>query len=50
MKYKDKVSGKFVEARVPTTLLALLRLRASCSAKPLSDKKLARMAVDVLLA
>ena len=49
VKYRDKVSGKLVEARVPTTLLALLRLRASCSGKPLSDQKLARMAVDVPL-
>eukprot|EP00913_Durusdinium_trenchii_P030899 g28940.t1 len=48
VKYRDKVSGKLVEARVPTTLLALLRLRASCSGKPLSDQKLARMAVDVM--
>eukprot|EP00435_Cladocopium_sp_Y103_P024154 s958_g5.t3 len=49
VKYRDKVSGKLVEARVPTAVLALLKLRASCSGKPVSDQKLARMAVDVPL-
>ena len=29
--------------------MALLRLRASCNGKPLSDARLARMAVDVRL-
>lgn len=48
VKYRDKVSGKLVEARVPTAVLALLKLRASCSGKPVSDQKLARMAVDVM--
>lgn len=49
VKYRDKVSGKLVEARVPTAVLALLKLRASCSGKPVSEQKLARMAVDVPL-
>eukprot|EP00434_Breviolum_minutum_P006315 symbB.v1.2.005574.t1/scaffold296.1/size257539/16 len=48
VKYRDKVSGKLVEARVPTAVLALLKLRASCSGKPVSEQKLARMAVDVM--
>lgn len=43
------MSGKLVEARVPTAVLALLKLRASCSGKPVSEQKLARMAVDVPL-
>ncbi|CAE6940348.1 unnamed protein product [Symbiodinium sp. KB8] len=31
VKYRDRASGKLVEARIPSAVLALLRLRASCS-------------------
>ncbi|CAE6956483.1 unnamed protein product [Symbiodinium natans] len=48
IKYRDRVSGKLVEARIPSAVLALLRLRASCSGKPVSDLRLARMAADVM--
>ena len=40
---------KLVEARVPTAVTALLRLRASCNGKTLTEQALARMAVDVQL-
>ncbi|CAJ1400116.1 unnamed protein product [Effrenium voratum] len=48
VKYRDRVTGKMAEARVPKSVMALLRLRASCNGKPLSDARLARMAVDVM--
>lgn len=48
VKYRDRASGKLVEARIPSAVLALLRLRASCSGKPVSDLRLARMAADVM--
>ena len=34
---------------MPTAVTALLRLRASCNGKTLTEQGLARMAVDVLL-
>lgn len=48
VKYKDKATGKMLEARVPATVLALLRLRATCSGKPISEQRLARMALDAM--
>lgn len=48
IRYKDRGTGKMQEARIPTAVLALLRLRASCTGKPVSEVRLARVAMDVM--
>eukprot|EP00929_Paragymnodinium_shiwhaense_P099032 TRINITY_DN6059_c0_g1_i1.p1 TRINITY_DN6059_c0_g1~~TRINITY_DN6059_c0_g1_i1.p1 ORF type:complete len:728 (-),score=162.76 TRINITY_DN6059_c0_g1_i1:477-2660(-) len=48
VKVRDRVTGKMVAARIPTAVMALLRLRATCLGKEESDQKIARMAMDVL--
>jgi hypothetical protein len=48
IRYRDSASGKMQDARVPRSVLALLRLRASCTGKPVSEERIARLAVDVM--
>lgn len=48
VRYRDRGTGKLQEARIPTAVMALLRLRASCTGKPVSDLRLARVAMDVM--
>ncbi|CAE8618371.1 unnamed protein product [Polarella glacialis] len=48
VKYRERGTGKMLEARVPSAVLALLRLRAACSGKEVPEQRLARMAVDVM--
>jgi len=48
IRHRDKVSGKLQDWRIPAPVLALLRLRASCSGKPVSEERIARLAVDVM--
>jgi tRNA A-37 threonylcarbamoyl transferase component Bud32 len=51
VKYRDRSAGSagtLLEARIPVTVLALLRLHASCGGKEIGDQRLGRMAVDVM--
>lgn len=46
--YRDPATGRAAEARVPTPVLALLRILATCSGKDVSEQRIARMAVELM--
>jgi tRNA A-37 threonylcarbamoyl transferase component Bud32 len=48
VRYRDRATGKMLDARIPEVVLALLRIKASCSGQEVSEQRLARMAVDVM--
>eukprot|EP00443_Scrippsiella_acuminata_P008718 CAMPEP_0115363626 /NCGR_PEP_ID=MMETSP0270-20121206/103341_1 /TAXON_ID=71861 /ORGANISM="Scrippsiella trochoidea, Strain CCMP3099" /LENGTH=504 /DNA_ID=CAMNT_0002786281 /DNA_START=434 /DNA_END=1944 /DNA_ORIENTATION=+ len=48
VRYRDKGTGKMTEARIPTAVLALLRIRASCAGKQVSDERISRLGVEVM--
>eukprot|EP00746_Dinoflagellata_sp_MGD_P008419 gnl/MRDRNA2_/MRDRNA2_116844_c0_seq1.p1 gnl/MRDRNA2_/MRDRNA2_116844_c0~~gnl/MRDRNA2_/MRDRNA2_116844_c0_seq1.p1 ORF type:complete len:733 (+),score=145.44 gnl/MRDRNA2_/MRDRNA2_116844_c0_seq1:125-2200(+) len=48
VRYRDKATGKLEDARIPSLVMALVRLRASCTGKPVSEDRIARLAVDVM--
>lgn len=50
VKYRCRVSGRMLSARIPVAVMALLKLRAACGGKEkeMSDQRLARAAVDLM--
>jgi len=45
---RDRATGKMFDTRVPSVVLALLRLHASCGGKEDTEQRLARSAADVM--
>lgn len=48
IRYRDRASNRVVDGRAPSAVLALLRLRASCTGKEISDEKISRAAADIM--
>lgn len=46
--YRDPATGKMAEARVPSPVLALLRILATCSGKDVSDQRIGRIAIELM--
>lgn len=50
VRYKDKASSELVHTRVPSGVMALLKMRVKCDGKDVSEERLARMAVQAMAA
>jgi tRNA A-37 threonylcarbamoyl transferase component Bud32 len=48
VRYRDRVSGKLLDVRIPEGVLTLLRFRGACSGKPVSEERIARLALDIM--